>query len=234
MGASLRPNPTNGVPAPRARQASSGELCAVRDDIAGLLAHDLKTPLAAISMNLDFVLDELGKEASGTMRSALEDCRAANTRAIRIVSDMADAVRLVSGERKVALTDVDAASLLGGLVRAAAPEAASRGVRMVWHADAEVVRADADLLSRALERLLERALRHSRAGGAIEIVLRQATVSIRVRPAPADKVERPAPESAMRALGTYFAEAAVRAQGGAVWTETEGDGSLVFFAALQA
>jgi signal transduction histidine kinase len=211
---------------------SSGELSALRDNVAGLLAHDLKTPLAAISMNLDFVLDELGKEASGTLRGALEDCRTANSRAIRIVTDMADAVRLTSGERKVALADVDASSLLGGLVRAAAPEAASRGVRMVWHADADDVRAESELLSRALERLLERALRHARTGGAIEINLRSATVTIRVRPPSGDKADRSAPESAMRALGTYFAEAALRAQGGAVWTETESDGSLVFFAAL--
>jgi signal transduction histidine kinase len=232
MGASLRPSAANAVQGMRARQGSSGELSTIRDDVAGLLAHDLKTPLAAISMNLDFVLDELGNEASGAMRAALEDCRAANARAIRIVSDMADAVRLVSGERRVTLTDVDSSSLLGGLVRGAAPEAAARGVRMVWHADTDTVRADADLLSRALERLLERALRHARSCGAIEIVLRSSTVTIRVRPAPADKIERSQPESAMRALGTYFAEAALRAQGGAVWTESEADGSLVFIAAL--
>jgi signal transduction histidine kinase len=229
MAASGKPEIPNGV---RARPTRSGELKAVRDDIAGLLAHDLKTPLAAISMNLDFVLDELGKQASGPMRSALEDCRAANARAIRIVSDMADAARLAAGERRVALTDVDVSELLGGLVRAAAPEAAARSVRMIWHADSELVRADADLLSRALERLLERALRHARAGGSVDITLRNATVTIRVRPAPGDETEPPPAEAAMRALGAYFAEAALRAQGGAVWTEVDADGSLLFCAAL--
>jgi signal transduction histidine kinase len=229
MAASIKPDGTN---AARARTTRSGELVALRDDLAGLLAHDLKTPLAAISMNLDFVLDELGKQASGAMRGALEDCRAANARAIRIVSDMADAVRLTAGEKRVVLTDVDVSALLGGLVRAAAPEAAARTVRMVWHADSDLVRADADLLSRALERLLERALRHARAGGAIEITLRNATVTIHVRPAPGDTSEAPPADAAMRALGAYFAEAALRAQGGAVWTEVDADGSLLFFAAL--
>jgi signal transduction histidine kinase len=232
MAASLRPGTANDVSELRGRAGRSGELFAVRDDIAALLAHDLKTPLSAISMNLDFVLDELGKEATNPVRSALEDCRAANARAIRIVSDMADALRLAAGEARVSLTDVDASALLGGLVRAAAPEAASRGVRMVWHADVDVVRADADLLSRALERLLERALRHARPGGAVEITLRDATVTLRVRSAPTHEPDRSAPEGAMRALGTYFAEMALRAQGGAVWTERDSDGSLVFYAAL--
>jgi signal transduction histidine kinase len=230
MAASVKPEtPPNGV---RARTARSGELKAVRDDLADLLAHDLKTPLAAISMNLDFVLDELGKQVSRPLRSALEDCRAANARAIRIVNDMADAARLAAGERRVVLTDVDVSALIGGLVRAAAPEAAARSVRMIWHADSEPVRADADLLSRALERLLERALRHARTGGAVDITLRNATVTIRVRPAPGDQSEAPPADAAMRALGAYFAEAALRAQGGAVWTEVDADGSLLFCAAL--
>jgi len=210
----------------------SGELCAVREDLAGLLAHDLKTPLAAISMNLDFVLDELGKQASGPMRSALEDCRVANARAIRIVGDMVDAARLTSGERRVTLVEVDAAALLGSLVRAAAPEAAARGVRMVWHTEEGFVRGDADLLPRALERLLERALRHARHGGAVEITLREATVTIRVRAAPGHDSDVSTADTAMRALGAYFAETALRAQGGAAWTETDADGSLVFLAAL--
>jgi signal transduction histidine kinase len=229
MAASVKPEASNGM---RGRATRSGELVAVRDDIAGLLAHDLKTPLAAISMNLDFVLDELGRQASGSLRSALEDCRSANARAIRIVSDMADAVRLTSGEKRIALTDVDVSALLGSLVRAAAPEAAARGVRMVWWADSDMVRADADLLSRALDRLLERALRHARSGGAIEITLRSSTVTIRVRPGADDPVDPAPADAAMRALGTYFAEAALRAQGGAVWTETDADGSLLFCAVL--
>jgi signal transduction histidine kinase len=229
MAASVKPEALNGG---RVRAMRSGEVYSVRDDVAGLLAHDLKTPLAAISMNLDFVLDELGKNVSPTMRGALEDCRAANARAIRIVTDMADAVRLTSGERRVSLTDVDVSTLLGGIVRAAAPEAASRGVRMIWYADAETVRADADLLTRALDRLLERALRHTRTGGTLEINLRAATITIRVRQSVSDEGEPTAPEAAMRALGTYFAEAALRAQGGAVWTETDADGSLLFCATL--
>jgi signal transduction histidine kinase len=200
MAASVRPEEPNR----RGRTARSGELVALRDDLAGLLAHDLKTPLAAISMNLDFVLDELGKQASGAMRGALEDCRSANARAIRIVSDMADAVRLVSGEKRATLTDVDVSALLGNLVRAAAPEAAARGVRMVWHADSDMVRADADLLSRALDRLLERALRHARTGGAVEITLRAATVTMSSPRLPKPRCVRwartsPKPRSARRA-----------------------------------
>jgi signal transduction histidine kinase len=230
MAASLRPGASNVVPLPRVTR--SGEMCAVRGDLAGLLAHDLKTPLAAISMNLDFVLDEMGGQASDAMRGALEDCRAANARAVRIVGDMLDVSRLASGERKAMLVDIDTSDLLAGLIRAVAPEATSRGIRMEWNSDEDVVRGDADLLPRALERLLERAVRHARCGGAIAITVRCAMVTIRVNSVPGNENDASAPEAAMRALGMHFAEAVLRAQGGAVWTESDRDGALVFRSAL--
>jgi len=230
MAASLKPSSTNVVPLPR--MTRSGEMCAVPGDLAGLLAHDLKTPLAAISMNLDFVLEEIGTGASDAARGALEDCRVANARAVRIVGDMLDVARLASGERKASLVDIDTSALLGDLVRAVAPEATSRGVRMVWSSDEDVVRGDPDLLPRALERLLERAVRHARSGGAIEITVRSAMVTIVINSVPGNENDASPPDAAMRALGMHFAEAALRAQGGAVWTESDRDGALVFRTAL--
>jgi signal transduction histidine kinase len=227
MAASVNPQHVSRVPP---RPMRGGELSIVRDGLATLLAHDLKTPLAAISMNLDFVLAELPGEAiPASMRAALDDCRAANARAIRILSDMADAARLQSGERRVNFGDVDVQTLLTAAVRRAAPEAAARGVRLLWSADAEVVRADEDLLGRAVERLLERALRHARVNGTIEITLREATILIRVRSTTPEEVRvTSSPEHAVRGLAMHFAESAMRAQGGAVWTEEDADGSLLF------
>jgi signal transduction histidine kinase len=216
--------------APRPKATRSGELHIVRHDLAGLLAHDLKTPLAAISMNLDYVLGELGADAADGVRAAIDDCRSANQRAIRIVSDMADAVLLSSGERRPNLGEVDAAAALEGAVQRCGQEAVSREVNLRWDAEECLVQADADLLSRALERLLERALRHARAGDSVEATLRGTAIAIRVCRAHED--ERCAAEPITRALATYFAEAALRAQGGAVWTETDADGALVYRVAL--
>ncbi|MBV9947063.1 MAG: HAMP domain-containing histidine kinase [Myxococcales bacterium] len=228
----MRPQPVERAPVPPvpARSKRVGDLSLVREGLAALLAHDLKTPLAAISMNLDFVLAELPAEAMPTaMRAALDDCRAANARAIRILSDMADAVRLQAGERRPLPTEVDVQTMLTAVARRAAPEASARGVRLAWSADAAHVRADEDLLERAVERLLERALRHARVGATIELVLREDTITIRVRSIGDHEDARGTPpESATKGLAMHFADAAMRAQGGAVWTEEESDGSLLF------
>jgi signal transduction histidine kinase len=233
MAASVRPRLTNGRPPAPPRAKRIGELSLVRDGLTTLLAHDLKTPLAAISMNLDFVLSELPPDAlPGTLRAALDDCRSANARAIRILTDMTDAVRLQSGERRASLTDIDARALLTTVARRAAADAAARSVRLVWSADSQFVRGDADLLGRALDRLLERALRHARSGGTIDLALREGNIVIRVRSAAHDEPGASPPDSALSGLAMHFADAAMRAQGGTVWTEGDADGSLLFCASL--
>ena len=233
MVASVRPIVTSRRPPAPSRAKRIGELSRVHEGLTAQLAHDLKTPLAAISMNLDFVLAELPADAlPSTLRAALDDCRAANARAIRILTDMADAVRLQSGERRANLADVDVRPLLTGIARRAASDAAARSVRLVWSADAQFVRADEDLLGRAIDRLLERALRHARIGGTIDLALREGTVVIRVLSATHDEAGAAQPESANHGLAMHFAEAAMRAQGGAVWTEGGADGSLLFCVAL--
>jgi signal transduction histidine kinase len=176
----------------------SGQLQLLREDVAELLAHDLRTPLAAIAMNVDFALSELD-DLPPSVRGALEDCSKSNQTAMTLVSDMVD------------------------------PEAAARSVRLVWTAEPSIVRADAGLLERALHRVLERALRHARSGGSIDVTLRNGTVVVRVRSADAMPV---VVEAGVHSLATHFADVVLRAHGGAVWIESDTDGALLFYVAL--
>ena len=202
-----------------------------RDNVSELLAHDLKSPLAAIAMNLDFALDELGEDAPSATREALADCRQSNQRAVAILTDMVDALHLASGERRAELALVDAQARVAGAVRRIAAEAAARGVRLTWSAEPTTVRGDGDLLDRALDRLLERGLRHVRVGGTIDVTLKERTIVIGVSSAePAGAP--PAQETTMRSLATHFADAAMRAQGGAVLIDTSPDGGPRFVVAL--
>jgi signal transduction histidine kinase len=210
-----------------------GNVVQRRDNLSELLAHDLKSPLAAIAMNLDFALDELGDDAPSATREALADCRQSNQRAVAILTDMVDALHLASGEQRPKLGLLDAQARVAGAVRRLAAEAASRGVRLTWSAQPTTVRGDGDLLDRALDRLLERGLRHVRVGGTIDVTLTERTIVIGVSPAePA--AGTPVQEPTVRSLGTHFAEAAMRAQGGAVLIDTNPDGGVRFVVALPA
>jgi signal transduction histidine kinase len=208
-----------------------GHLQIVRSEVSGLLAHDLKTPLAALAMNLDFALSELGPDAPASVRGALEDCLESNQRAVGIVTDMVDAIRLTSGQERPLLGPVDVQSRLAGAVRRLAGDAASRGVHLLWSAEPASMRGSVELLDRALDRLLDRALRQARGGDSIDVTLADRTVVIRVAAAQAGG-DPPGRDASVPSLATHFADAAMRVQGGAVWAEADAEGALLFVVAL--
>jgi signal transduction histidine kinase len=211
---------------PEATATRRGHLRLVRDDVSGLLAHDLKTPLAAIAMNIDFALGELGPGAPASVRGALEDCRESNHQAVEIVSDMVDAIQLVTGRRRVRLAPVDVQGRLGGSVQRVAADAAARGIAFSWSSEPTSMPGDADLFDRAVARLLDRALRYARAGGSIDVTLSHRRIVICVA-SPDGAAAVPEAEATAQSLATHFADAVMGAHGGAAWSEAGADGALL-------
>ena len=121
-----------------------------------------------------------------------------------------------TGDCRPALTDASMASLIEAAVFRVTPEATSRGLRIIWSVGSETVRVDSELTVRAIERLLERALRHA-SGPCIRIDHRGGNITIRA------EVHR---ESSChgddRALAIHFVETVVRALGGRFSTELDG------------
>jgi K+-sensing histidine kinase KdpD len=224
MGASVKPEVVIGPAPSRAKALRSGvQHSVVREDLSGLLAHDLKTPLSAIAMNVDFILAELEAGAADSIRSALEDCRSANARAIRIVSDMADVARLATGDYRPTLTDFCPRSIIEHVAAAAAKEAEAREVRIAWSSSDDIVVAEPELLSRALDRLVERALRSARPASCLRIDYRAGVLTVRAQTSATGRGEPPA-----RALAIWFAQAAIEALGGTLDTEAAGEPALVY------
>jgi K+-sensing histidine kinase KdpD len=224
MGASVKPGVLIGPSPSRPKTLRSGvQHSFVREDLSGLLAHDLKTPLSAIAMNLDFVLAELEAGDADSIRSALEDCRNANARAIRIVSDMADVARLATGDYRPTLTEFCPRSIIERVAAVAAKEGEAREVRVTWSSSDDVVVAEPELLSRALDRLVERALRFSRPASCLRIDHRGGLLTVRAQTSAAGRGEPHA-----RALAIWFARAAIEALGGALDTEAAGEPELVY------
>ena len=210
------------APAPAEGSAGRGALRSappvVRNDLAAFVAHDLRTPLATLAMNLDFVLEELngGGTVTPDLRSALEDCRGANARAVRMVCDMTDAVVLASGDRKAILSEVDLGAIVVAVVEAVAGEARARHVAVTSRVEPTLAQADVELITRVVERVVERAVWLARSGGKVEISLEGEALTVSMSPAPVKGA------SAGRSLGTYLAEVAMRAQGGSLAIDVDG------------
>lgn len=108
------------------------------------------------------------------------------------------------------MADVDLAALLEALVADARFEAEAKGCTVALDAPAPLgLCGDAELLRRALENLLRNALRHSPAGGIVEVVARRGATAISV-----DVADR-GPGVAGEALASIFEPFARGDDGGA-------------------
>jgi PAS domain S-box-containing protein len=209
------------------------ELGRFKDDVAAMIVHDLKNPLAVIVANYDFILDEF--EGSTESLEALRASRTAGQRMLRLLANLLDVSRLEAGTLKVCRSEVVLSELLESVAEQRRVLATSRNIEIVVAPSAHVkVAADADLVTRAVENIFDNALRHTPSGGMIEIELREVGPDIEIRignsgdaiPVGArrtifEKYWQAAAETGHMnlGLGLYFCRLAIEAQGGGIWVE---------------
>ncbi|MGA8978164.1 MAG: HAMP domain-containing sensor histidine kinase, partial [Pedococcus sp.] len=152
-----------------------------RRQILADLAHEMRTPLAAIEAHLEAVEDgvrELDTETLGVLHGATQ-------RLHRLAEDIGTVSRAQEGQIDLRATRTSPATLLASAAAAAEEAYAGRGVTLVVGAsDAPDVVADPERLGQVLGNLLENALRHTPAGGRVELAAaasRRGWVELTVR-----------------------------------------------------
>ncbi len=137
-----------------------------RRQILADLAHEMRTPLAAIEAHLEAVEDgvrELDTETLGVLHGATQ-------RLHRLAEDIGTVSRAQEGQIDLRATRTSPATLLASAAAAAEEAYAGRGVTLVvGDSDAPDVVADPERLGQVLGNLLENALRHTPAGGRVEL-----------------------------------------------------------------
>lgn len=205
------------------------------EDVTGQFAHDLRSPLAAVAMNLDFVIAELRRSGAGEdICAALEDCRVANTRACAMVADMVDVARFEQGLLEPRSEATELGPMVDAVLRAYKDDGASRGLKLARGGHAVIAKLDSQLISRALDRLLGAALRIARPDSAllvelcddghsliVDVVCDAAPLSPEVAARLFDRRflgrgRDPDTKGLGRGLGMYFVRVVARAHGGEV------------------
>ncbi|MDE2309130.1 MAG: heavy metal sensor histidine kinase [Xanthomonadaceae bacterium] len=144
------------------------------------LAHELRTPLANLSGELEVCLmrPRSADDYRAALESGLEECRRLHV----LIENLLFMARAEHAEQALRRERFDAAQACAWVVEQLVPGAAARGVRLRIAGEA-AMEADPLLFRQALANLLSNAIRHSGAGSEVEIVL--ATVAggaeIRVR-----------------------------------------------------
>ena len=147
------------------------ELMAATRHVTDDIAHDLRSPLSRVRGRLEYLQISL-PEGSAT-EAALADSVADLDQILDTFEALLSIARLEHGTPPH-LAPVDLGAMTGDLVDYFAPTAEERNQTLSLVRDeAVIVEADRNLLFQALSNILDNALRHTPAGGNIEVSLRR-------------------------------------------------------------
>lgn len=153
-----------------------------RDPLLAAICHDLRAPLAAVTMGANFVLQTTPEdEASGRSRRVLQAILRSCKQMERLVSDFGDLSEIEADAVDLRLGVHDAALMLEIAVDAARPTALARGIELsLSRPEAPpLLRCDRDRMLRALGHVIDNAVRFSPDGGRVEASVAELDEEVR-------------------------------------------------------
>lgn len=159
-----------------------GRLARLQGRFVAMASHDFKAPLTAITAYTEVLLGQVGNDAFPHAVEFLGVIRAEAGRLLRMVDRVLDFTRIEFGPQLMKLEPIPLADLVHEAVRALAPAAAARGLRVVVEAPTFLPRAevDADLIRQVIVNLLGNAVKYTPEGGHVRIVLAEEGSSVAV------------------------------------------------------
>lgn len=217
-----------------------------RDELLGIVSHDLRNPLTAIFVSSRVLQRVLPKDIPDAARQQVDGIRVAAQQMDRLITDLLDLRRIEAGRLPLDRDRHDAASVVAETVTSFRPLAAEKSLRLetALSEEGRAVFADRDRLLQVLSNLMGNAVKFTAEGGRIgvRITPRQDAVQFEVwdtgpgispdhLPHLFDRFwqgRRSGPHSV--GLGLTIAKGIVEAHGGRIWVESElGVGTRVYF-----
>ncbi|HEY2434887.1 MAG TPA: ATP-binding protein [Vicinamibacterales bacterium] len=143
----------------------------VKDEFLATLSHEIRTPLNAVLGWTKILLARPLDQALTTRALQIIDRNASAQ--TRLIDDMLDMARIMSGKLRLETQPVDLAAIAGAAIDVVAPTAAVKGLTLV--ADIGTARpwmmGDADRLQQIVWNLLSNAIKFTERGGTITLSL---------------------------------------------------------------
>jgi len=217
----------------------------LRDQVLGIVAHDLRNPLSVILAQL-WALKRQGAESERRSVKPAEVIERAAKRMNRLIQDLLDVAVMESGQLTIEREQLAARDLIVGAADMQKPLASSSSLelRVELERDLPDIWGDRDRLLQVFENLIGNAIKFTKAGGRITVgaASREHEVLFRVE----DTGSGIAPENLRRVfdrfwqassagrvgagLGLPISKGIVEAHGGRIWVESAaGSGSTFFF-----
>lgn len=142
-----------------------------RDDVLGIVAHDLRSPLSAIQMAARGLVPQLAEGERG--QRLLEVIQRSSTRMSSLIADLLDIASMEAGQVRLKRRTQDARELLNEALIGARALAEGAGVDLHVSAPEEPVLLHADKLrcAQILTNLLANAVKFTPRGGRVDVTL---------------------------------------------------------------
>jgi signal transduction histidine kinase len=224
---------------------TSQRAVAARDEIMGIVAHDLRNPLASISMRAALLLETA--ESAATTKHA-EGIEKVTLRMEALIKTMLDVATIESGHFTVDPEPCSVESLVDATVELFSGLAAQKQIRFEHPAVSPTltVRADRERVLQVLQNLVGNGIKFSHQGGRLLIAVKRErnTVTFRISDTGPGIANEDLPcvfnrfwkhEAAGKkgtGLGLFIAKGIVEAHGGRIWVENGSTRGASFYFTL--
>ena len=225
------------------------QLDQLREDLAAMIYHDLRSPLANIISSLEIMSSMLPLDQSAPLKSLFDIANRSTERMQRMISGLLDINRLEAGQQITEKQKSEIKKIVIDAVETIIPVATSKEITIeqVIEKNLPKVFVDADIIRRVFVNLLENAVKFSPIGSNIQIGAKKTSVHllawvddqgpgipIESRQRIFDKFVQLHHDQSIKGLGLglAFCQLAVQAHGGTIWVENLPQGGSRFIFSL--
>lgn len=216
-----------------------------RDEVLGVVAHDLRNPLNTVSLATDYLREVRVPPGSAAWADKLDMITRAVAQADDLIEDLLDVARMEAGKLTMDMRKVEINGLIHEVIRMHQPLADEKGVRLrsIIPGYLGSVQADFSRLVQVFSNLIGNAIKFSPVGSNIVLDAHRHDGSIRfcvrdqgtgISEEDQQSLFNPFWQArrtrAGAGLGLAIAKAIVQAHGGRIWVESRpGTGSTFYF-----
>jgi signal transduction histidine kinase len=158
------------------------ELNRLKDEVLMIASHDLRSPLSAILLMTEMLLEEDEEVPSAQWRHFLENINAATRHLVGMVSDLLDLAKIESGQLHLDLAELHVSELARRAIEALSFNARAKSIdiRLIVGPGEPPLLADRLKLSQVVHNLLSNAIKFTPEGGWVAVTVQNEPEGLRL------------------------------------------------------